>query len=365
MKKIMALALALCLLLTGCGTRLDKTSPLKKLDDDSLAAALEQAARAGYDVLGTEMLSVGVLRDGRVRFYYFGGATEDTIYELGLLTQLFTGISMLSYLDLDEPAEDYFGGVVDLPDWNGAEITVRQLATQTAGLPDWPDNLPARGVYRDAAFLTYLSQTALLYEPGTEARDSVSSVALLGNLMEWSVGGAAVRDVNLLNTRVMRRVKMYATVAEVTEARQSLMAAGHEADGGKPPVRDYDPEYSSMGCATAFYSTAYDMMLFAAACMDQISSDDGASPTLPELAEQAFSRQYSDEDGGRGFGCRVDDLGFGDVAWQSSVLGGFGGYFALCPDAGTAVVLLGDTAVSMEELGTTLISTLSQGLSAE
>lgn len=361
MKKITALALVLCLLLSGCGTRFDKASPFKKFRDDALSSALQQLSADAYGELGTGKLSVGVLRDGRVRFYSFGGASEDTVYSIGLLTQMLTGIAAQNYLDMDAPAVSYLGEGLTLPTWNGQEITVGQLATQTAGLADWPDNLmpgdnPCFG-YSDRRFFNYLAQAKLLYEPGTEARNSAVSAALLGNLMEWEVGGKNTRDINLVSAKVIARAGMLSTYMAVPKSDSVPRTVGHYPNGAVSSFRQYD----AMGTAAAGYSSAYDMLIFAAACMDQISSYDGASPSFPKLAREAFTAHYEGADGGRGYGCRIDALDGQTVAWQQSVFGGFGAYFGMCMDKGTAVIVLCDRECAVTEIGERLLERLNSG----
>lgn len=361
MKKILALSLALCLLLTGCGTRLDKSTRLRKFKDDATADALYQTAQTAADSMDGAKLSIGIVRDGRVRFFSFGGASEDTLYELGTLTQLFTCITALDYLDMDIPVSTYLDAYPDntltLPD---NSITASMLATHTAGFANWPDDLPDNGNpcfgYTDRRLFNYVARAKLLYEPGTHASESAIGIGLLGNIMEAKQKGWA-KVTGMISSSVFQRVGMYSTLIDVPESKASLRALGHDENGDVAEFRSYD----ALAAAAAFYSSAYDMTLFAAACMDQISTYDGKTPSFPDQAKKAFSIQYDGEGGARGYGCLAQQTDAGTVFWQSSTLGGFGGYFALCPEAGTGVIVLCDHSISMEELGLNLITVLSEG----
>lgn len=70
---------------------------------------------------------------------------EDTVFEIGSVTKVFTTTMLAAAVndgdfDLDSPAQDYLGGVVELPVHNpGAnpvQMTVLDLADYTSGIPD-------------------------------------------------------------------------------------------------------------------------------------------------------------------------------------------------------------------------------------
>ena len=95
-------------------------------------------------------LAVGVVRNGRLEFFYGHGladiasnarVSEDTVFRIGSITKTFTAIAVLQLweqglVDLDVPANDYLRAYRLVPA-NAAHraATVRQLLTHTAGLP--------------------------------------------------------------------------------------------------------------------------------------------------------------------------------------------------------------------------------------
>ena len=129
MKKLLSLTLCLLLLLCGCGiTRFDKVSPFHQFTDGEAAEQVRRLCAAFYEDQALTGMSVGILKDGEVAFYNFGvketggsPVTEDTVYELGTMSELFTGIMFSEwvgrgYLTEDQPLATYFP-LTNLPQW--------------------------------------------------------------------------------------------------------------------------------------------------------------------------------------------------------------------------------------------------------
>jgi CubicO group peptidase (beta-lactamase class C family) len=106
--------------------------------------------------------------------------TPDTVFDLASVTKTFTGMVLLKLVDekklgLDDPLGTY---VSNLPEtWN--HLTIRQLATMTAGVPGtlknrepWPNEIQ------------YLVKQPLLWSPGGGYEYSNSSYNLLGSVIE-------------------------------------------------------------------------------------------------------------------------------------------------------------------------------------
>ena len=128
------------------------------LVDERLAAISSRHPAVG--------LAVGVVRDGRLEFFYRHGladiaagtpVTEDTVFRIGSITKTFTAIAVMQLfeqglVDLDAPAGDYLRAYSLIPAKPGHRPpTVRQLLTHTAGLPQL--------VYPARAFRPVLGET--------------------------------------------------------------------------------------------------------------------------------------------------------------------------------------------------------------
>ena len=70
--------------------------------------------------------------------------TEETLYEIGSITKIFTALALMEsvqqgQLNLDDPVEKFLPKV-KVPQHDGIKMTLRHLATHTSGLPWLPDN---------------------------------------------------------------------------------------------------------------------------------------------------------------------------------------------------------------------------------
>lgn len=98
-------------------------------------------------------LVVGVLEGGEGRCLAYGETVlgsgkapdEDTVYEIGSITKVFTALLLADAVErgavsLDDPVQKYLPAGVILP-VKGAPITLAHLASHTSGLPRLPPNL--------------------------------------------------------------------------------------------------------------------------------------------------------------------------------------------------------------------------------
>jgi CubicO group peptidase (beta-lactamase class C family) len=112
----------------------------------------------------------------------------NTVYEIGSITKLFTGILlaqavMNGEVKLDDPITIYLPEGVTAPEYEGQSITLLDLATHTSGLP--------RDIY-DLSSLEQmyaaLSKVRLPHEPGSSYGYSNFGMGLLGNFLVQRAG---------------------------------------------------------------------------------------------------------------------------------------------------------------------------------
>ncbi len=97
---------------------------------------------------------VGIVKDGQTAVSAYGETkkssgitpTGDTVYEIGSITKLFTGILLADMMQrgivkLDALVQDYLPASVKLSVIDGQPITLQHLVTHTSGLPRLPENL--------------------------------------------------------------------------------------------------------------------------------------------------------------------------------------------------------------------------------
>lgn len=207
--------------------------------------------------------------DGKPEAFYYGVAnletkqpvSSQTIFELGSITKLMTTLLVAQEVDfakikLKEPITKY---VPTLPaSFSG--MTVRQLATHTAGVPFYPPET----VKNRADFEKY----AVTYQPN-QASDKVyiysnMSIGLLGYALE------AITHQNynqLYRTKILAPLGMQPIALNVPEKLKAFYAQGYDKDG-KPAQRVNETEETDLfPAAGGMKASAGDMGKFLGAAM--------------------------------------------------------------------------------------------------
>ena len=69
----------------------------------------------------------------------------DTVFEIGSVTKVFTSLLLMDMVkkgevSLDDPVAKFLPAEVKMPERGGKKITLRDLSTQSSGLPRMPNN---------------------------------------------------------------------------------------------------------------------------------------------------------------------------------------------------------------------------------
>ena len=119
----------------------------------------------------------------------------DTVFEIGSITKVFTA---LLFADMvlrgevapDDPAAKFLPASVKMPDFEGAPITLLDLATYTSGLPRMPSNFAPKDPknpyidYTAERLYDYLSNHKLGFKPGKHYEYANLGFGLLGHILE-------------------------------------------------------------------------------------------------------------------------------------------------------------------------------------
>ncbi|MFM2417469.1 MAG: hypothetical protein RL385_2192, partial [Pseudomonadota bacterium] len=202
------------LLLAACGTSpapvgLDYTLA-RRLDGDRTGACLAVA------VIGEKTeRAIHCANSGAEGALDFG-----TAFEVGSISKAMTGILLADAerrgeLRLDAPLGDYLPADAHVPELDGVQITLRDLATHTAGLPalparlESPDPADPYATLSEAVLLASLDDMVLTAPPGEHWAYSNYGFMLLSKVLAQATG----RDVStLLEERLFRPLGMRAFV---------------------------------------------------------------------------------------------------------------------------------------------------------
>jgi serine-type D-Ala-D-Ala carboxypeptidase/endopeptidase len=261
------------------------TQPSRLPDPDEVRALLVQLVDVEKRAPG---IVVGMIADDPQERWVVGygrlSATDDripdgdTVFEIGSITKVFTGILLAQAVlngevKLDDPISMVLPEGVTAPEYEGKSITLLDLATHTAGLPRWPSNNspevwnnPFANYTMDLMY-DFLSGYRLTRAPGSMYEYSNYGFGLLGNLLV-RVANQADYEALLLE-RIANPLGMESTRIELTPDMRSRLATPHSSYSAVTSLWD-DPTLQGAG---SIRSTANDMLTFLAANMGMTETE--------------------------------------------------------------------------------------------
>jgi len=330
----------------------DLTKMDRLADTQNLRTRVERMAGKYLATRTNGALVIGVVQKGRTHWLGFGRVSsgnnnppdDQTLFELGSVTKVFTGIALARLVDdgrlkLDDTLGNLLPAEVKLP----AElqpITLVQLATHTAGLPRLPSNLdlsPAQVAnpyvnYTRKDLYDYLGAAKLNIPPGTKSTYSNLGVGLLGHILELRAG---VPYEQLLRKLVLSPLNLTHTAITLSPELRERLTPGHDARGNV--VSNWD--FAVLAPAGALRSCAADALKFVQANL--------ATPPGPALA---LAQKTFHEAGMRSVGLcwQIQDVrGVYRFYWHNGGTGGYVSFVGFDRDHQTGVVLLSNYGDAM------------------
>jgi len=263
------------------GLILVRTAAFAQSPADSLVPPDAEICKILADRVGSENLGIGIVAGviepkGR-RIVAYGSLAKDdkrllngdTIFEIGLMTKVFTSLGLMDMVQKGEvavtdPVSKYLPASVRVPERNGKKITLQDLSTQSSGLPRMPSNFHPKddlNPYPDySAELLYefLSGYQLTRDIGSQYEYSNLGVGLLGQVLTLRAG---MDYEALVRSRICMPLGMNDTRVTLTPEMKARLAIGHGPTMN--PVPNWD--LSALAGAGALRSSANDIPTFLAA----------------------------------------------------------------------------------------------------
>ncbi|WP_417497988.1 serine hydrolase domain-containing protein [Maricaulis sp.] len=294
-----------------------------------LDARFDELAEAGFTGFAA------IARDGEIIFARGAGLADpetnrpftlDTQVDTGSITKSFTGMAIASLIDAgrlspDATLADFFP---DVPD-DKAAITVQQLLTHTAGLPDAVgDDFSDEGwdSVRDKAFTA-----DLLHAPGSAYRYSNVGFTILAAIIE-SVTGRTYEDYlvnDLLVPAGIEHTGYQSVYDNGLAARNSHGEPVIDASWG-----GHDPNWNLMGNG-GLVSTPRDMLAWEHAYWNATI----VSPAARDMAHAPLVREGEGAPSFYGYGLVVeDDPLVGRIYWHNGGNRSFNSHWRVLADQG-------------------------------
>ena len=314
-----------------------------------LKARVDQGFNPGISMAYSEGDQVVFYNKGQTQLQDGKPVDEHTVYEIGSISKVFTGILLAhevvkGRMKLDDPIAKYLPESVTVPTRNGKAITLKDLATHSSGLPRLPDNMnPAdmNNPYADytvAQLYDFLSGYQLTRDIGSAYEYSNLGMGLLGHILALHTHRSYEQ---LMLETIAEPLGMDETAITLSPKMKEHLATGH--DPLVEPTSNW--ELPTLAGAGAIRSTASDMLKF----LKANQTDDGSdlykamalSHTLAfsdttQNVKVALAWHYSDND---------------RIISHSGGTGGYRAFAGFSKDDDKAVVLLTNSVFGLDGVG--------------
>lgn len=283
----------------------------------------EAASVAFAVVAGTDVRSGG-----------FGGVDTDSVFQVGSVTKVFTGLLLADSaargeVKLSDPATGY------LPGASPGQVTLAELATHTSGLSRQPPGMLRYALlrprnpyawYPESRFLRAARRSLATAPGGRPYAYSNFGAALLGYLLGEA---ARVPYRRLVEERICRPLTMTATSFDARPVQ------GY-SNGRKVPPWDLGP----MAAAGGLYSTASDMVKLLTACLRPQGTPLAESAPLAMATHAVLGPR-----GEMGLGWHHALRDGRRVSWHNGMTGGYSSMIALDIERQSAVGALANRGI--------------------
>jgi CubicO group peptidase (beta-lactamase class C family) len=301
---------------------------------------------------GRRIVAYGALEKGDKR-----PLDGNTLFEIGSITKVFTALlaadmAQRGELKLDDPIAKYLPSTVKIPERNGQQIAIVDLATHTSGLPRMPSNfLPKdpENPYIDYSvdqLYSFLSSYELHRDIGVKFEYSNLGFGLLGQVLARRAG---MDYEKLVVTRICDPLGMKSTRITLSEPLRKRFAAGHSAD--LVTVSAWD--IPTLAGAGALRSSANDLLIFLAAMMDYTDNPLAAAQKATLSISRTTGGPFMDSAMGWG----IDTRGGGEIIWKNGGTGGYRTFIGYSPKTRVGIVALSNTSTGegVDDIGLHLL----------
>ncbi|POF30485.1 D-alanyl-D-alanine-carboxypeptidase/endopeptidase AmpH [Roseibium marinum] len=236
-------------------------------EDALLSETLEFTAEIFYLDTAVPGVVIAAVRNGETAVFGVGETSKDsgvapdgdTAIGVGSITKSFTGLTLANLaaegtVALTDPAGPLVDLVERLPERDGHQIRLVDLATHSSGLPRELEQVPDVEKYSDASFKANLKDGGLLFAPGTGLL--YSNIGF--DVLAMALSGAADKPYEaLLKEKVLDPIGLTAT--GYAKPTSGTVLTGYDWNGNEMDPGEPIPNRSG---ASQLYTTANDMLRY-------------------------------------------------------------------------------------------------------
>ena len=310
--------------------------------DELVQPYLDQKLAVGF--------TIGIIKSGETAVFGYGKRSQsdsrtldgDTIFEIGSVSKVFTGLLLAdaviqNQVTLDYPAQDILGKRATLRVVNDQPILLRHLSTHMSGLPRLPFGftpIDSDDPYKDySPELLYqsLKKGKSLVAPGVKHGYSNFAVGLLGHLLSIENDCSYAE---LLKRRITDPLGMADTVIELSDEQKKRFIQGHMEGGKEAGPWDLNVLVGAGGIR----SSTNDMLKFIDANLHPPEDDVGW------MIELAWKEHQPSIDGSFAMGLGWMIAKDGETRWHNGQTGGYYSFIYASRKLDAGVVFLSNTS---------------------
>jgi CubicO group peptidase (beta-lactamase class C family) len=290
---------------------------------------------------------------------------SEPLFEIGSVTKVLTGTLLAEQhlrgeVDLDDPLTRHLDAS-ELPRWRDRVPTLEDLATHRAALPNTPRPLARRELLAAIGVTTAdpwdgvsdADYRRMLRAMRPRRRTDGRARALLERRVRTARRRARPPGRQLLRGRAapppVRTAAMAHTHVDIAAAGPALLDGHSPRGAARPPLRDCMPAAGSVR------SSASDLLTFLHASLARRDDRLGEALALAQQPRQRINGRLAI---GLGW-MTLTRRGHAAAVWHNGGTWGFRSFVALVPDRALAIVVLNNTARSVDRLGFTLLDELT------
>ena len=344
----------LALVLLGMGFPLLSWAAILPAIPEDIKQSVRQRVDQGY----CPGVVVGIITPQGRQYFGYGRTAlkngqlpdKDTIFEIGSVTKVFTGLLLADMVErheltLDDAISRFLPQGVHAPSRSEKSITLVDLATHTSGLPRMPDNMGSHTIdnayegYSPELMYAFLSSYQLTRDIGSKFEYSNYGMGLLGQLLARKCG---TTYESLVRHRICERLGMPDTSITLTPAMQKRLAMGHRSDRA---VSNWD--LAALVGAGGLRSTANDLLTFLAANMGLQEN-----PLSSAMALAQKPRRPTDTDRMQvGLAWLILTNDKRPIYWHNGGTGGYRSFVGFNDATNTGIVVLTNSAQDVDDIG--------------
>lgn len=299
---------------------------------------------------------------------------KHSLFEIGSITKIFTTLLLAEQiadnnLSLYTPVNEFLPDHIQIPKYNGKEMTVFHLATHTAGFKRVPSNLFSRNplrflIQRNNPYREYTKENLINFlqkfvpkrEYGAVYEYSNTGYAVLGYILEKITG----KEYKELLKEKLTRMNLIDTKYTLNDEQNAILVNGYNERGKRVLNWDVDVFAPALGLK----SSLRDMVNTLEWSMGTINEESG---TLFDFCQKEWFTYY-DEYGAKrviGLGWNINYIFNSEhtidkIIWSGGATGGYRSYIGFIENEKIGVVILANTTKNVDILGQRILTYLNE-----